>query len=181
MEKARYIVFSFDSYYPSGGLNDVLFTFDTSADFIEKIKEYYNKDHGTFIHDYYQMFDTETFSEFGMERCTSPVEMIKESNWFEEIIYNEDDFTPNIKPPELTEELARQIAGVDNCKWLDENRFKWDDEDGWQCQCESVVFSLDENRVFDYTPQEMQEEYEESRKEIFGIAFCDCEKGEKYA
>lgn len=45
----RYMVFAFDSYYPSGGMNDFRFSFDTEEEFKEDFNDSY---------DYYQIFDT---------------------------------------------------------------------------------------------------------------------------
>jgi len=44
------MVFGFDSYYPSGGMNDFRFQFDTNEEFEENFSEEY--------YDYYHIFDT---------------------------------------------------------------------------------------------------------------------------
>lgn len=53
MEKKRYILFGFLGYYPSGGMNDAMISFDT----FEELKE----ESEGFSADYYNILDTETF------------------------------------------------------------------------------------------------------------------------
>ena len=53
MEKKRFILFGFLSYYPSGGMSDALISFDTLE---ELIKESYH-----FECDYYNILDTKHF------------------------------------------------------------------------------------------------------------------------
>lgn len=56
---ARYMIFAYDRYYPSGGLNDLLTTFES----IEDIDfEELDVDFG-----YFQLFDTVTFKEIGID------------------------------------------------------------------------------------------------------------------
>lgn len=54
MEKRRYILFGYYGYYPSGGMKDALFSFNTESELIEEASHY--------EYDYYNIFDTETFN-----------------------------------------------------------------------------------------------------------------------
>lgn len=53
MEKKRFILFGFLNYYPCGGMDDALISFDTIED-LEEMSE-------GFSSDYYNILDTETF------------------------------------------------------------------------------------------------------------------------
>jgi hypothetical protein len=57
MEKKRYILFGYMGYYPMGGMNDAMISFDTKEELIE---ESFN-----FEADYYNVFDVETFKTGG--------------------------------------------------------------------------------------------------------------------
>jgi hypothetical protein len=52
----RYMVFAFDSYYPSGGMQDFQFSFDTKEEFEENFNDSY---------DYYHIFDIVEIETFG--------------------------------------------------------------------------------------------------------------------
>jgi hypothetical protein len=48
----HYILFAFHNYYPQGGMDDMVSSFDTqqeAEDYIRELKDYYNE---------YQIFDT---------------------------------------------------------------------------------------------------------------------------
>lgn len=53
MEKKRYILFGIMCYYPGGGMDDAMFSFDSRKDLEDS-------DWDT-LSDHYQVFDTETF------------------------------------------------------------------------------------------------------------------------
>lgn len=53
MEKKRYILFGYLGYYPSGGMNDAMISFDTQEELINESSH--------FECDYYNVFDTKTF------------------------------------------------------------------------------------------------------------------------
>lgn len=53
MEKKRYILFGYSTYYPSGGMDDALISFDTE----EELKIESNH----FTSDYFDILDSETF------------------------------------------------------------------------------------------------------------------------
>lgn len=53
MEKKRFILFGFNSYYPSGGMRDAITSFDDREELIEK--------HSKYNCDYFNILDTETF------------------------------------------------------------------------------------------------------------------------
>ncbi len=53
MEKKRYILFGYLGYYPRGGMNDALISFNTEEELI--------KESSDFVYDYYNAFDSETF------------------------------------------------------------------------------------------------------------------------
>lgn len=56
MKKKRYILFGFYNYYPSGGMNDAIESFDEKEEILNDVEQY-----NSFGYDYYQIFDTETF------------------------------------------------------------------------------------------------------------------------
>jgi hypothetical protein len=53
LEKKRYVLFGYLTYYPSGGMDDAMISFDTKKELIEESSR--------FSCDYYDVFDTETF------------------------------------------------------------------------------------------------------------------------
>jgi len=53
MDKKRFILFGYMAYYPCGGMNDSMISFDTEEELINESK--------SFQCDYYNVFDTETF------------------------------------------------------------------------------------------------------------------------
>lgn len=53
MDKKRFILFGYMAYYPCGGMNDAMISFDTEEELIDES--------GHFTCDYYNIFDTETF------------------------------------------------------------------------------------------------------------------------
>jgi hypothetical protein len=53
MEKKRFILFAIADYYPTGGMSDSMFSFDT--------REELNDIEGNSFIDEYQVFDVETF------------------------------------------------------------------------------------------------------------------------
>jgi len=54
MEKKRYILFGYRDYYPDGGMEDALISFETKEELIERSNE--------FSFDCYNVFDTSTFN-----------------------------------------------------------------------------------------------------------------------
>lgn len=59
IKKKRYLFFISTTYYPSGGMNDVEFSFDTKDEMLEEIKDRKIEDEKIF--GVYQVFDIETF------------------------------------------------------------------------------------------------------------------------
>ena len=57
-KKGRYWVFGFDGYYPSGGMNDYRFSFNTIEEFEMEIAEIGTK------YQHYQILDTESHYHF---------------------------------------------------------------------------------------------------------------------
>ncbi len=68
MEKKRYVLFGHVDYYPSGGMNDVLISFNTKEELLEKSND--------FTCQAYDVLDTETFNY--SSDCLSPVEAFNE-------------------------------------------------------------------------------------------------------
>lgn len=58
----RYLLFGFDTYYPSGGVGDLLFDFDSVKEMDEKL-EMYIESH--WKHDCYNVLDTHKFIKIG--------------------------------------------------------------------------------------------------------------------
>ncbi|VXC07644.1 hypothetical protein BACI349Y_560028 [Bacillus sp. 349Y] len=65
MEKKRYILFGFSEFYPSGGLNDALCTFDEH--------EYFAVRHKHSGHDDLQILDTHTLKVTQGDRSLFPI------------------------------------------------------------------------------------------------------------
>lgn len=63
MEKKRFILFGTNTYYPSGGMNDSIISFDTLDELSHEVEEDGNRDGYTRIleSDRYQVFDTKHF------------------------------------------------------------------------------------------------------------------------
>ena len=63
----RYILFGFDNYYPGGGLNDIVESFDSISEiqpYIDDvIRTVYNNGYRSPGYDQYQIFDLETRTE----------------------------------------------------------------------------------------------------------------------
>lgn len=57
MKSKRYILFAFDTYYPSGGMDDAKVAFEKEE--YDEIKEEWQE-----RYDWYQIFDTETFKTY---------------------------------------------------------------------------------------------------------------------
>ena len=65
IEKKRFVLFGFETYYPSGGMGDIICTFDIEEyEDIKKRTGNYN--------DWYEVFDTETFEVYGAGRKEFP-------------------------------------------------------------------------------------------------------------
>lgn len=58
-KKGRYWIFAFDGYYPSGGMNDYKFSFNTVEEFEEETVSCYTTSYQNF-----QVLDTETHYHF---------------------------------------------------------------------------------------------------------------------
>lgn len=67
MEKKRYILFAFDTYYASGGMNDARVSFN--EDEYNEMKKTWEDKHG---YDWFQIFDTETFKTYEAEKGEIP-------------------------------------------------------------------------------------------------------------
>ena len=61
----RYLVFGYDVYYPYGGLNDLIGTFNTEEEIDDYfLKEQSNKDKFFFKRDHYQVLDIQTGTDW---------------------------------------------------------------------------------------------------------------------
>ncbi|ASA22647.1 hypothetical protein [Paenibacillus donghaensis] len=84
----RYILFGFDAYYPSGGLNDIVTAFNT----IEDVKRVVND----CDYQYYQILDMKNGAQYSSynddenEECDEiKNQTLNELNrWIEKVIYN---------------------------------------------------------------------------------------------
>jgi hypothetical protein len=65
MDKKRYILFAYDSYYPSGGMDDAKVAFE-----IEEYEEVKNKWLGKY--DWFHVFDVETFITYEASKGEMP-------------------------------------------------------------------------------------------------------------
>lgn len=67
LDKKRYILFGFYTYYPCGGMDDAIMSFDTLEELIENSSYCW--------YDYYNILDTESFTQ---GRGTSPSNAFKD-------------------------------------------------------------------------------------------------------
>ena len=65
MDKKRYILFAYDSYYPSGGMDDAKVSFE-----LEEYEEVKSKWEGKY--DWFSVFDVETFKTHGASKGEMP-------------------------------------------------------------------------------------------------------------
>lgn len=65
MEKRRFILFGWDTYYPCGGINDIVATFE-EEEYEEMKSTWYGE------YDYFQVFDTETFKTYDANKGDMP-------------------------------------------------------------------------------------------------------------